>query len=82
METLQQQPVHNSPMDSRHDNPVSEFTCARCEGLLVESFCISPLEGNADFQIRVKKCLQCGDLFDRTILENRRRSYFNHPNHN
>ena len=82
METLHQRPVHRSLMDSGHDNPDSELTCGRCEGLLVETFCISPLEGNGDFQIRVMKCLQCGDLFDRTILENRRRSYLNHSNNN
>lgn len=50
-------------------------TCSRCGGLLVRSFCISPDQGTWEFQIPVWKCLQCGDVFDATILKNRRHSY-------
>jgi valyl-tRNA synthetase len=46
-------------------------TCSRCGGFLVRSFCISPEQGTWEFQIPVWKCLQCGDLFDATILKNR-----------
>lgn len=45
--------------------------CSRCGGFLVSSFCISPDQGTSEFQIPVWKCLQCGDLFDATILKNR-----------
>ncbi len=38
------------------------------------TFCISPDDSSLEFQISVWKCLQCGDLFDKTILENRSRS--------
>jgi hypothetical protein len=74
MTTLQQQPIHTSRgrLDELLTN--SNSTCSRCHGLLVKTFCISPDEGIADFQIPVMKCLQCGDLFDTTILENRWRS--------
>ena len=59
----------------------SELTTAPdVEGLLVETFCISPFRGKRRISNSESlKCLQCGDLFDRTILENRRRSYLNHP---
>ena len=74
MATLHQQPIHTSP--GRSDEQLSRFssTCSRCRGLLVKTFCVSPEEGIAGFQIEVMKCLQCGDLFDTTILENRWRS--------
>ena len=74
MEILQQQPIQASPrrVDDLLDS--SHSTCSRCRGLLVKTFCIAPEEGIADFQIEVMKCLQCGDLFDTTILENRWRS--------
>ena len=74
MATLHQQPINTSP--ERSNERLSRFnsTCSRCRGLLVKTFCVSPEEGIAGFQIEVMKCLQCGDLFDTTILENRWRS--------
>lgn len=55
-------------------------SCSRCGGFLVSSFCISPDQGTWEFQIPVWKCLQCGDVFDATILKNRRHSH--HYSHN
>jgi len=74
METLQQQPIQASPGSLDKILSRSNSTCSRCRGLLVKTFCIAPEEGIADFQIEVMKCLQCGNLFDNTILENRWRS--------
>lgn len=54
--------------------------CSRCGGFLVSSYCVSPDEGTTEFQIHVWKCLQCGDLFDATILKNRHLS--RHHSHN
>jgi hypothetical protein len=73
MEMLQQQP-HTSTRNSKQAVRSSPSICSRCRGLLVKTFCLAPEEGIADFQIEVMKCLQCGDLFDTTILENRWRS--------
>lgn len=74
MEQLQQQPIHASLSSSTPLAEDSTSACSRCHGLLVKTFCVSPEEGIAGFQIEVMKCLQCGDLFDHTILENRWRS--------
>lgn len=74
MEILQQQLIHTSPRKSKHVARGSASTCSRCRGLLVKTFCVSPEEGIAGFQIEAMKCLKCGDLFDSTILENRLRS--------
>ena len=54
--------------------------CSRCGGFLVSSFCITPDQGTSEFQISVWKCLQCGDVFDATILKNRRYSQHHHSN--
>ena len=54
-------------------------SCSRCGGFLVRSFCISPDQGTSEFQIPVWKCLQCGDVFDATILKNR---HLSHPHSN
>ena len=71
MATLHQQPILTSPTRLDKLSSGSHSICSRCHGFLLKTFCISPEEGIAGFQIEVFKCLQCGDLFDRTILENR-----------
>ena len=82
METVQQRAIQSLSMNSTHTVGNLSSTCFQCGGLLVATFCISPYEGGAEFQIQVMKCFQCGDLIDSAILENRRRSYLNQPNHN
>lgn len=48
--------------------------CPRCQGLMVIDFCVD-LEG-APQSIWVKewRCLNCGELFDKYTMENRKRS--------
>ncbi len=74
MARVDQQPILTSPTRFDKLSSGSHSICSRCHGFLVKTFCVSPEEGVADFQIEVFKCLQCGDLFDNTILENRWRS--------
>jgi hypothetical protein len=54
--------------------------CSRCGGFLVNTFCITPDQGTSEFQIPVWKCLQCGDVFDATILKNRHYSHHHSNN--
>ncbi len=72
MELKDSHTVLISPSLSHELSDGSLTNCSRCEGRLVSTYCLSPDERIADFQISVWKCLQCGDLFDQTILENRR----------
>ena len=74
MERLQQKRKDTPLLNSIPGMRNSARSCSRCHGMLIETYCISPYEGTAEFQIRAMKCLQCGDLFDDTILENRKRS--------
>lgn len=50
------------------------MTCERCHGLMVgERIC--DLQGtNSDLCANGYRCLLCGNVVDKTILENRRRS--------
>lgn len=76
--------VHHS--DQQTDMRVKDLAerlstnCSRCGGFLVNTFCITPEQGTSEFQIPVWKCLQCGDIFDATILKNRRHSQHHHSN--
>ncbi len=74
MEPIQTTPTHKASFNGPTLSHLLPSTCSRCGGLLVSTFCVSPDEGSSEFQISVWKCLQCGDLFDATILENRQRS--------
>ena len=63
--------IHTSPDDPGRLDKISQKTCYRCGGLMEDTFCISPDEGTADFQVPAMKCLQCGDIVDPVILKNR-----------
>jgi len=54
------------------DSPTGQARCWRCEGLMVVEQC-SDLTGDAgrpDCQVR--RCVQCGEVIDPVILQNRR----------
>jgi len=75
---------HSAQEPERRGNDLAgrlSTTCTRCGGFLVNSFCISPDQGTSEFQIPVWKFLQCGDVFDATILKNRLQS-LHHHSHN
>lgn len=68
---LNKNTIQASPDETERLASISHNTCYRCGGLLVKTFCISPDEGTADFQVPAMKCLQCGDIVDPVILKNR-----------
>ncbi|OQW35735.1 MAG: hypothetical protein A4E20_09110 [Nitrospira sp. SG-bin2] len=50
------------------------MTCTRCDGLMVSEW-ICDLQGmSSDLCAEGYRCLLCGNIIDRTILENRRPS--------
>ncbi|MBI3356764.1 MAG: hypothetical protein HY038_08355 [Nitrospirae bacterium] len=55
----------------------SATRCARCEGLLVIEQCFDVMgdAGRPDFLAR--RCVQCGEVIDPVILQNRRRQFGN-----
>ncbi len=50
---------------------VSTVTCVRCGGLLVAEPCTDFWDNGKNLAVR--RCLQCGELVDQVILQNRQR---------
>ena len=46
--------------------------CARCGGLMVNDFCMDVLNSIGESRFDAKRCVQCGEVVDPVILENRR----------
>ena len=49
----------------------SRHSCSRCSGHMVHDMCID-LESDCGYSTcRVLRCIQCGDIVDEVILQNR-----------
>lgn len=48
-----------------------ESICARCGGLMVNDFCLDVLNSVGESRFDAKRCVQCGEVVDPVILENR-----------
>ena len=48
-----------------------ESTCARCGGLMVTDFSMDLLFCIGETEFAAKRCVQCGEIVDPVILENR-----------
>ena len=46
--------------------------CARCGGLMVNDFCMDLLNSFGESKFFAKRCVQCGEVVDPVILQNRR----------
>ena len=46
-------------------------TCARCGGLMVNDFCMDVLNSLGESKFAAKRCVQCGEVVDPVILQNR-----------
>ena len=49
-----------------------EWKCTRCGGLMVNDFCMDVLNNNGESEFAAKRCVQCGEVVDPVILQNRR----------
>jgi len=49
----------------------SPFTCHRCQGLFVRVFCMDMYDSSCENGFWALRCLQCGELLDPLILQNR-----------
>lgn len=48
-----------------------ESMCVRCGGLMVNDFCMDILNNIGESKFDAKRCVQCGEVVDPVILENR-----------
>ncbi len=51
--------------------PAKPDACTRCGGLLVSHWCMNVNYDAGGMEILTKRCLQCGEVIDPVILENR-----------
>jgi len=51
---------------------VSTAQCSRCGGLMVTEQCFDLLSDNGQLDFLAQRCVQCGELIDPVILQNRR----------
>jgi len=51
---------------------VSTAQCLRCGGLMVTEQCFDLLSDNGHLDFLARRCVQCGELIDPVILQNRR----------
>ncbi|MCG3778847.1 MAG: hypothetical protein JW388_1575 [Nitrospira sp.] len=48
-----------------------EPACSRCKGLMVNYSCGGSLESAGGLELTGRRCVQCGDVVDPIILQNR-----------
>ncbi len=53
------------------DQPARPDSCTRCGGLLVSHWCMNVNYDAGGMEILTQRCLQCGEVIDPVILENR-----------
>ena len=75
MEILQKNQMYGEQESDSGKRLPARNSCSRCGGMMILTFCISPDQGNWDFEIPVGRCLQCGDIIDPTILKHRDQSH-------
>jgi len=52
--------------------PAEAVRCSRCAGLMVIEESFDPTTGTAHVEFQVRRCVQCGEVIDPVILQNRR----------
>ena len=66
--------------DLNEENPIGwkqlagTTRCSRCGGLMVIEQGFDLLDHGGHFDLRARRCVQCGEFIDPVILQNRHRS--------
>jgi len=55
------------------EHRVGPDDCPRCGGLLVTDQCLDLQDDSGQFDFWGRRCVQCGEVIDPVILQNRRR---------
>lgn len=67
-------PVENPDVLSFLMNRMTQSSCARCGGMMVQETCMDIFSEYQDFQFPARHCVQCGEVIDPGILLNRMQS--------
>ena len=46
--------------------------CSRCMGLMVAEQGFNSMRGSSESEVSLRRCVQCGEMIDSVILQNRR----------
>jgi len=57
--------------DTTRTTNVNHDTCSRCQGLMAPESCFNLHYDAGEMEILTWRCLQCGELIDPVILQNR-----------
>ena len=53
-------------------SPVGQVRCWRCRGLMVVESCFDLVSDAGQLDCLTRRCVQCGEVIDPVILQNRR----------
>ena len=54
-------------------NSISDYVrCSRCTGLMVVEQGFDSILGSSEADVSIRRCVQCGEVVDPVILQNRR----------
>ncbi|MBS0154887.1 MAG: hypothetical protein JSS38_09850 [Nitrospira sp.] len=62
------------------ERPADSIHCFRCRGLMIVEESFDSIAGAAHGDFLVRRCVQCGEVVDPVILQNRRLQLGNDPN--
>ncbi len=65
--------VLKEPMARNWEHLVGPDHCPRCGGLLVTDQCLDLQDDSGQLDFWGRRCVQCGEVIDPVILQNRRR---------
>ncbi|MDF0676972.1 MAG: hypothetical protein P0120_21955 [Nitrospira sp.] len=54
------------------DSIFNSISCPRCTGLMVVEQGFESMLGSSEADVLLRRCVQCGDIVDPVILQNRR----------
>lgn len=60
--------LHRPPAGNRLQ---PKTPCIRCGGLMVQEICLDLFNSTTEVECAARRCVQCGDIIDATILRNR-----------
>ncbi|MGE0642478.1 MAG: hypothetical protein AB7P24_02280 [Nitrospira sp.] len=55
-----------------HESHTKSIPCSRCQGLMVVEQGFDSLTGAGPALVSIRRCVQCGEVIDPVILQNRR----------
>ena len=69
--TIQQLLIGSLELGSEANSVDFEEHCRRCGGNMISDRCLDVASDTGEVGIEVRRCIQCGDVIDPTIIRNR-----------